>query len=138
MDTEQLNKYLEGIYMGIETFKDFEKKCNNESSLKALVGETKNIYHNHAAVIGNRIRDLGGDPPKSLGIGGKITETFGEMKNLFVTGEDEIREAAYKAAKTGVEMEEKFLRDNSNLDNETKTLIEGTIKEDKDQLTKFD
>ena len=137
MDTESLNEYLQGIYMGIESFKGFENKCNVEDSLKALVSETNSMYHNHAAIISDRIMDLGGDPPKSLSMAGKMAEKMSEVKNIFVNTEEEIRDKAIESMKMGIDLEEKFLQNHPDIDGESKTLIQGTIKEDKDQLQKF-
>lgn len=137
MDEESLNEYLQGIYMGIESFKGFENKCKNEDSLKSLVSETKSMYHNHAAIISDRISDLGGDPPKSLSIGEKMAGKMSGIKDIFINTEEEIRDKAIETMKMGIDLEEKFIQSHPNIDEKSKILMKRTVKEDKDQLKKF-
>lgn len=137
MNCDSLNEFLEGLYMGIESFKSFEKKSKPETSIHALIHETSSMYHNQAALISDRIHDLGGEPKKSLSLMGRVAETMSEVKDIFVTNEDEIRNKAYTAAKKGIDMEEKFLKEHPDLDDESRTLIMGIIKESNMQLKKF-
>lgn len=123
--------------MGIESFKGFENKCKNEDSLKSLISETKSMYHNHAAIISDRISDLGGDPPKSLSISEKMVGKMSEIKDIFINTEEEIRDKAIETMKMGIDLEEKFIQSHTNIDEKSKTLMKETIKEDKDQVKKF-
>nr|WP_242976263.1 PA2169 family four-helix-bundle protein [Clostridium sporogenes] len=65
-DKKQMDKFLKGVHMGGSTFKDYLEKAQNVD----LKNELKNIiesFKRHEEAITNRIEQMGGDAPDTLG-----------------------------------------------------------------------
>lgn len=134
----ELNTYLKGIHMGIDSYKHLIKKTEN-TSLKCTLNEVLQNYKNHDTEISNRIIDLNEIPTEGVGIGGKLAETFNNIKNITVTTDSEILETAYDGCKTGVIMGQKFIEENSKILDETSlNIIKNTLHQDEQSLQKLD
>lgn len=108
----KLNDFLKGIYMGKDTFERFKEKCNS-SKLKNLYNEILSLYDKEAKELSYKIsllRDK--SPAKNVGITGKASEFFYNLKTINLDSDSEILEESKKSYKTGLLMMEKFIDDN--------------------------
>lgn len=134
----QLDNYLKGMYMGIDAFNNLIEKCNNPS-LKSILCEVVQNYTSHASTLSNRILDLGETPSEGVGLAGKFSEIFNNIKNITINSDSEILQLAYENCKTGVIMGQKFLQENSKyLDEVSLNLITNMLHEDEKYLQKLD
>ena len=58
---KELNKFLKGIHMGEETFKDYLKKAQ-DNELIVVLTEIIQSFERHDEAMTNRISELGGKP----------------------------------------------------------------------------
>ncbi|AVQ45436.1 MULTISPECIES: DUF2383 domain-containing protein [Clostridium] len=114
-DTKQMDKFLKGVHMGGSTFKDYLEKAQNVD----LKNELKNIiesFKRHEEAITNRIEQMGGDAPDTLGFLGTIAEFFEKIKLIPVNNDLEVCDHAIKAMEMGIKQGEKFKEENKDLD----------------------
>lgn len=104
---EELNTYLKGEYMAIDSYEKYIKKLHNP----AAISDMQNIledHRRHAEMISDRIEHLGGKPAKSVGLDGKMGEIMNSIKNITKRSDEEIcREACYweeKGSKMAMEV----------------------------------
>ncbi len=114
-DTKQMDKFLKGVHMGGSTFKDYLEKAQNVD----LKNELKNIiesFKRHEVAITNRIEQMGGDAPDTLGFLGTIAEFFEKIKLTPVNNDLQVCDHAIKAMEMGIKQGEKFKEENKDLD----------------------
>jgi len=114
-DTKQMDKFLKGVHMGGSTFKDYLEKAQNVD----LKNELKNIiesFKRHEEAITNRIEQMGGDAPDTLGFLGTIAEFFEKIKLTPVNNDLQVCDHAIKAMEMGIKQGEKFKEENKDLD----------------------
>ncbi|KGO12719.1 hypothetical protein NZ45_16165 [Clostridium botulinum] len=114
-NTKQMDKFLKGVHMGGSTFKDYLEKAQNVE----LKNELKNIiesFKRHEEAITNRIEQMGGDAPETLGSLGTITEFFEKIKLIPVNNDLEVCDHAIKDMEIGIKQGEKFKEENKELD----------------------
>src|SRR5690625_3850715 len=82
---KELNTFLEGNYMAIQTY---DKYINHveDVRLKKILQEIQQDHKKHAMVIAERIQNLGGMPAKDAGLKGNMAQM---MKNLQGTTKDD-------------------------------------------------
>lgn len=135
-DINSLNKYLEGIYMAIDTFEHYSKMAKEENTL-SLLSDIQREYKSSACDIINRIIDLGGKSKEEASIFAKTAETLKSLKDkLMVKSDNELLTEAYKAIETGLKMGYKFLEEN-NLTSKSRELIERDLKKQNTLLDIF-
>ncbi|EJO5348670.1 DUF2383 domain-containing protein [Clostridium botulinum] len=113
-NTKQMDKFLKGIHMGGRTFKDYLNIAQNVD----LKDELKNIiesFKRHEEAITNRIEQMGGDAPDTLGFLGSIAEVFEKIKLIPVNNDLEVCDQAIRAVEMGIKQGEKFKRENKDL-----------------------
>ena len=69
---KELNAFLKGEYMAIDSYDIFIQKANNQ--------RIQQEHKLHALQISERIQNLGGRPVSGLSIIGKIAETVSNIK----------------------------------------------------------
>ena len=111
-DIKNLNKYLEGIYMAINTFEHYVSMAKEEKNL-SLLKDIELQFKSSAVDIINRIIDLGGKSKDEASLIGKVSETFINIKDkIMVQNDDQLLTEAYKYIETGLKMGNKFLNEN--------------------------
>lgn len=136
--TSILNDFLKGIYMGKDTFKRFKEKCNSPI-LKNLYNEILSLYDKEAKELSYKISLLGDkSPANNVGITGKASELFYNLKTINIDTDSEILEESKKSYKTGLLMMEKFIDTNKLiLTEEYIILLKEFIKEVQNLGTKL-
>jgi bacterioferritin (cytochrome b1) len=104
---EELNTYLKGEYMAIDSYEKYIKKIH-DTQTKAEMQNILEDHKQHAEMISDRIEHLGGKPAKSLGLDGKVGQFMNSIKNIAKRSDEEIcREACYweeKGSKMAMEV----------------------------------
>lgn len=135
--SEALNDNLKELYMGIDVFNHYYKKCKS-NELKNLLGDVINLYKKEAAELSSKISSLGGCPASSIGISGKISEALYNIKTLTADTDSEILEESIKAFKTGIIAFQKVLEDKGEqLDSDAVNLLKNIIKENEELSKKL-
>lgn len=126
-DIKSLNKYLEGIYMAIDSFEHYvsmAKSSENES----LLNDIKIQYKSSASEVINKIMDLGGKSKDEASLLGKFSETFLNIKDkITIQNDEQLLSEAYKSIETGLKMGNKFLNENE-LTTSSRELIANDLK----------
>ncbi|MEW8955725.1 DUF2383 domain-containing protein [Clostridium sp.] len=135
--SNDINDFIRGVYMGVDTFSNLAEKCD-DPALKSLLTETSLMYEKHKNTLKSKLKDDGIETTNTSGIFGKVTETIYEIKSMFSNNPEEIRSEAKRSLKTGIEMSERFLSSYERGDNETTLLIKGIIEDSKSMLQKYD
>lgn len=129
---EALNDNLKGLYMGIDIFERYSKKCKSHE-LKNLLREVVSLYEKEVNEISNRISILGESPSTNAGIIGKSSEIIYNIKTVSADTDSEILEESIKAYKTGIIMFQKFLQDKGEqLDKDSINLVKNIIHENEE------
>ena len=97
---KELNKFLKGINMGSDTFKQYEEKAK-APELKHQLNHIISIFKSHEQKIVSAIQKLGGEAKDSLGITGELASIFEKIKDIFVDTDKEVLEHAIKAVNMG-------------------------------------
>lgn len=104
---EELNTYLKGEYMAIDSYKKYINKASNPS-FKADLEKILQDHARHAQMIADRIRQLGGEPAESVDLKGMVGQIMNSIKNIPDKSDLEIcQEACYweeQGSKMGMEV----------------------------------
>ncbi|GIM29571.1 hypothetical protein CPJCM30710_22370 [Clostridium polyendosporum] len=133
---QELNQYLQGIYMGVDAFEKYVDKTKSEE-IKGALSEIHSTYKRHAGLITNRISELGGEPITKVSLVGKLSEIYEDIKELTVNTDLELLEKAYDACKTGFIMGQKFLNESKNLDHSSYQLIKELVHDSEECATRI-
>jgi bacterioferritin len=124
---KELNKLLEGQYMGIHSYENYLETTINPKLREELI-EIQKIHRDHADTIVERIHQLGGTAVNSTGIIGTITEFAIELSG-YPTKTKDIIKGAIKGEHMGLSSLEKFLTNET--DSTTEDVIEKILSKDR-------
>jgi bacterioferritin (cytochrome b1) len=127
----ELNAFLKGEYMAINSYEDFIQK-STDPHVKAEFQRIQQEHKHHAIQIAERIQNLGGLPAYGLDVKGKILETVSSIKNMGNKNELELVVEAYEGENMGIKTASEIVK--GDLDNESMTLIGNIINQDKTHL----
>lgn len=126
----ELNTFLEGNYMAIQTY---DKYINHveDARLKKILQEIQQDHKKHAMVIAERIQNLGGMPAKDAGLKGNMAQM---MKNLQGTTKDDpsIIKDALVGEERGIKMSQELLE--GDLDPESLRIVEEVLARDEEHV----
>lgn len=127
---KELNTFLEGNYMAIQTY---DKYINHveDARLKKILQEIQQDHKKHAMVIAERIQNLGGMPAKDAGLKGNMAQM---MKNLQGTTKDDpsIIKDALVGEERGIKMSQELLE--GDLDPESLRIVEEVLARDEEHV----
>ena len=98
---KQLNSFLKGINMGIDSFEIYLDKTDS-SKLKHEFTKIISKFKSQKKIIISYIEKVNGDPNASLGVSGEIASFFERVKDIFMNNDDEILKSATKAMDMGI------------------------------------
>lgn len=98
---KQLNSFLKGINMGIDSFEIYLDKTDS-SKLKHEFTKIISKFKSQKKIIISYIEKVNGDPNDSLGVSGEIASFFERVKDIFMNNDDEILKSAKKAMDMGI------------------------------------
>lgn len=98
---KQLNSFLKGINMGIDSFEIYLDKTDS-SKLKHEFTKIISKFKSQKKIIISYIEKVNGDPNDSLGVSGEIAGFFERVKDIFMNNDDEILKSATKAMDMGI------------------------------------
>ena len=106
---KELNKFLKGTKMGVDTFKQYEEKAQTPE-LKQELNKIISIFKSHEEKTAAAIKKLGGEADDSLGIAWELASMFEKVKDIFVDTDQEVLERAIKAVNMGKDQGTKVLQ----------------------------
>lgn len=98
---KQLNSFLKGINMGIDSFEIYLDKTDS-SKLKHEFTKIISKFKSQKKIIISYIEKVNGNPNDSLGVSGEIASFFERIKDIFMNNDDEILKSATKAMDMGI------------------------------------
>lgn len=98
---KQLNSFLKGINMGIDSFEIYLDKTDS-SKLKHEFTKIISKFKSQKKIIISYIEKVNGDPNDSLGVSGEIASFFERVQDIFMNNDDEILKSATKAMDMGI------------------------------------
>lgn len=126
---KELNAYLKAEYTAIHAYENYIHHAEDES-IKKQLQQIQQEHKMHAAIIAERIQDLGGKAVNDNGIMMSIQE--GVMNIIVRDQKKDMIQQVIKAQNLGIEMTEKIVR--GDLDPDSKQLIEMNLNEDRNHL----
>jgi bacterioferritin len=131
----ELNAFLKGEYMAIDSYEHYIRIASNKS-VKTLLQNIQNDHKNHALSISDRINLLGGEPADGVGISGKVAEFISTLKHKNNTQDIDILKEALSGESKGIEMAEEIVK--GDLDFESAKLISNILSVDKNHLSQLE
>lgn len=104
----ELNDFLKGINMGIDSFNSYKEKLQDEN-LKNQFSMILNVFGSQKQRVISLIDKLGGEVDDSIGLGGEIASIFGKMKDLLIDNDKEVIEHAINAMDMGAKQGDKVV-----------------------------
>lgn len=135
-DIKEMNKFLKGIHMGGDTFKDYLRKAKNPEVKNELVKIIES-FKRHEEAVTNRIEKLGGNAADTLGIMGAMADFFEKIKLIPVNTDLEVCENATAAIEMGITQGEKFIEENKGLDPSLMKEVEAVVADYDNHLRKI-
>lgn len=133
---KEMNKFLKGIHMGGTTFKEYLEKAQS-SKLKDVLVEIIESFKRHEEAITNRIEGIGGNAADTVGVMGMMGELFERIKTIPVNNDKEVLDHAINAMEMGIKNAEKFIKENSDLDESLKDEVNGVVQDYDNHLRKL-
>lgn len=129
-NVSELNAYLKGEYMAIDSYEQFIQRVQ-DNKLKAELQSIQQDHKRHAMKVAQRIQNLGGKPVNGAGFTGKISETISSVKYIG-KNDDFLLQQAYKGEKYGVEMAAEVIK--GDLDKHSTELVNTLLNEDRGHI----
>ena len=126
---DKLNEFLEGNYMAIHTY-DHYIFHTDDPKIKEVLQNIQQNHKEHAAIIAERIQNLGGIPVHDVGLKGKMVEMASKMKGTKDTVS--IIKDAISGESRGIETSKKILED--TIDEESKQIVQEILKRDEEHV----
>ncbi|WP_163215738.1 DUF2383 domain-containing protein [Clostridium thermarum] len=134
VSVEELNTYLKGEYMAIDSYEKYAKKVH-DPKIKADIESIIQDHKQHAEMISDRIEHLGGKPAKTVGLEGKMGQLMSSLKNITKRTDAEIcKELCYWEEK-GSKMAMEVVK--GDLDKESESMIRKIYSKDMDHINKL-
>ncbi|WP_040949241.1 ferritin-like domain-containing protein [Gorillibacterium massiliense] len=130
---KELNAFLKGQYMGIHAYENYIQKTEDEA-LKKEFQDIQQDHKLHAALVAERIQNLGGRPVDDEGLAGSIQEWF---SRAMVPREDQdrIEGAAEGEDKYGIHLSEEIVK--GDLDEESMRMIQDILDTNRRHVEKL-
>ncbi|WP_010247544.1 DUF2383 domain-containing protein [Acetivibrio cellulolyticus] len=130
----ELNTVLKGTLMAVESY----DKYINELEDKKIKDELKKIqgdHKEHANLLENRIKELGGKPNEKLGVAGAMASAKIAIQNIGNTKAVDILKRAYDGEDKGISMTEEIIK--GDLDDKSMKLVSDILSMDHGHLKRM-
>lgn len=127
---KELNEFLEGNFMAIHTYDRYIHRMD-DPEVKKILQTIQREHKEHAALIAERIQNLGGKPVNDTGIRGTVAEFFANLKEA-TRGTDDILRDAIAGENRGIEVSRKMLE--GDLDSESASLVRKILEDDEKHI----
>ncbi len=127
---KELNAFLKGNYMAIESYERFLEKIN-EPEIRKIFQKIKANHEEHAKLVQERIRNLGGEPVDSSGIIGDMVDWMDQFK-LETKELPHIIKDAQTGEFRGIKKSKEMLE--NDLDEESLSLVQNILEKDEEHV----
>lgn len=127
---KELNAFLKGNYMAIESYERFLEKIN-EPEIRKIFQKIKANHEEHAKLVQERIRNLGGEPVDSSGIIGDMVDWMDQFK-LETKELPHITKDAQIGEFRGIKKSKEMLE--NDLDEESLSLVQNILEKDEEHV----
>ena len=127
----ELNAILKGEHMAIESYDKFIHAVEDDK-VRLQFHEILDDHKEHASLLENRIKELGGEPKEKLGIAGIMANAKTAMKTMGDKKAIDIVKQAYDGEDKGIAMVEEIIK--GDLDDKSAKLMTDILKKEHDHL----
>lgn len=127
---DELNTFLEGNYMAIHAYDQYIHHMDDDM-IKRQLQQIQQQHKQHAALIAERIQNLGGKPVHDVGMMGKMAEFMQQMKST--TDREHILKDALVGEQRGIKTSQELME--QDLDQESLQLVESILNRDREHVT---
>lgn len=125
----ELNNFLEGIYMGEDIVNSYREKVKDKFS-KGKLDHILKSYERHEIYIKNLIKDFGSFPTHSVGIEGQILELFNNVRNLLIKEDKDLIKHCIKSISIGKKNALRFIEEQREyIDDRTLDIMNAIVSE---------
>jgi len=130
----ELNALLKGNYMAIHGYEKFIQNAKDPGA-KSQLQRIQREHKQNAALIAERIQNLGGIPENGSGLMGTMGELMNSLKGVSHNTEFIIKDALESEDK-GIKMAEEIVR--GDMDSESRKLVEGILDVNRRHVSQLD
>jgi len=130
----ELNALLKGNYMAIHGYEKFIQNVKDPDA-KSELQRIQQEHKENAALIAERIQNLGGVPEDGPGLMGTMGELMNSLKGVSGNTEFIIKDALESEDK-GIKMAEEIVR--GDMDSESRKLVEGILDVNRRHVSQLD
>ncbi|WP_059173675.1 ferritin-like domain-containing protein [Bacillus sp. FJAT-27445] len=128
---KELNAFLKGQYMGIRAYEHLIEKLDDHEIKKVFQGFQQD-HRLHAAIVAERIQELGGVPENNEGLAGKIQGFISER--MMPDNTSGIVQLALKGEDVyGIQLSEEIVK--GDLDPDSRKMVESILDTDRKHVT---
>ncbi|RDU36843.1 rubrerythrin family protein [Neobacillus piezotolerans] len=128
---KELNAFLKGQYMGIRAYEHLIERLDDQE-VKTIFQGFQQDHRLHAAIVAERIQNLGGVPENNEGLVGKIQGFMSEM--MMPKDTEGIVKLALKGEDVyGIQLSEEIVK--GDLDPESRKMVESILDTDRRHVT---
>ncbi len=128
---KELNTFLEGNYMAIRAYEQYIDRVD-DLKIKQVLQEIQHNHKRHAALVAERIQNLGGIPVDDVGFMGKMAQFFSTLKGK-TDDPTHILKDAVAGEQRGIEKSKELL--DGDLDPESLALVKRILDTDQQHVT---
>lgn len=132
--TKELNTFLKGNLMAIHAYDKYIHRLE-DTQIKQAFQEIQQDHKQHAAIIAERIQNLGGIPVNDVGVMGNAAEFMNTIKKPS-SDTDHILQDALVGEHRGIEKSKELL--DGELDAESLSLVENILSIDQQHVDLLD
>lgn len=126
---KELNQFLEGNFMAIHAYDKYIHHVD-DVKIKEVLQQIQQNHKLHAALIAERIQNLGGLPVNDVGFTGTIAELINSLKST--KADDHILKDALAGEHRGIEKSKELLE--GDLDPESLSLVKQILETDEQHI----
>ena len=131
---KELNNFLKGNYMAIHTYDHYIHHMDDLHT-KQILQQIQKKHKEHAAMVADRIQNLGGMPVHDVGMMGKVAEMTQTLKGSTKDDTDILKDAMV-GEQRGIKKSREIL--DGDLDQESLSLVKYVLGEDEKNIELLD
>lgn len=132
--TEELNTFLKGNFMAIHAYDKYIHRITDEG-IKKVLQEIQQNHKHHAAMVAERIQNLGSKPVNDVGVMGKTAEVMSSIKGAINDPIDILKDSLVGEHR-GIKKSKELL--DGDLDAESLALVQQILNVDENHVKLLD
>ncbi len=127
---KELNHFLEGNLMAIHAYENYIKRVKDDH-IKHTLQEIQKEHKKHAAIVAERIQNLGGVAADDVGMKGKMVEFIQDVTGK-TSGINDILRDAIAGEERGINVSKELVE--GDLDEDSLQMVHNILEKDKEHV----